>query len=102
MVDYLMTYKPGLYIQTLTADKTLVANDEVVLCDTAQSISILTLPATHLEGKSYQIRNIGNSNLTVARNGNKIDGIAVDFILSAGDSIILTGDGTDWWSFSTV
>lgn len=62
----------------------------------------LTLPARAHNGYVINVKN-GNaagsgSNVTVARNGNNIDGVAADAVLGPLQSLTLIGDGTNWWA----
>ncbi len=47
----------------------------------------------------YEVKNkgTGGNTVTVARNGNNIEGAASDVVLTDLDSVTLTSDGTDWW-----
>lgn len=61
----------------------------------------LTLPATAKAGYFLTVKN-GNTvasgnNVTVARNGNSIDGTAADAVIGPLQSLTLIADGTNWW-----
>lgn len=64
----------------------------------------LTLPATASKGYFLTVKN-GNSvasgnNVTIARNGNSIEGSAADYVIGPLSSVTLMGDGTNWWIIS--
>lgn len=64
----------------------------------------LTLPATARKGYVITVKN-GNSvasgnNVTIARNGNSIEGSAADYVIGPLSSVTLMGDGTNWWIIS--
>ena len=64
----------------------------------------LTLPATARKGYYLTVKN-GNSvasgnNVTIARNGNSIEGSAADYVIGPLSSVTLMGDGTNWWIIS--
>lgn len=64
----------------------------------------LTLPATARKGYYLTVKN-GNSvasgnNVTIARNGNSIEGSAADYVIGPLSSVTLMGDGTNWWVIS--
>ena len=41
-------------------------------------------------------------NITIARNGNNIEGVAADKVISDSLGVFLIyGDGTDWWIIGT-
>ena len=84
-----------------TAAYGLVKGDEI-LADTTTSGFILTLPATPSLGDRVRIIDKKGTwaanNVTVARNGNKIDGLASDLTLSVNNKKVeLVFDGTDNW-----
>lgn len=62
----------------------------------------LTLPARAHNGYVINVKN-GNAagsgnNVTIARNGNNIDGAASDAVIGPLQSLTLIGDGTNWWA----
>lgn len=64
----------------------------------------LTLPATARQGYFLTVKN-GNSvasgnNVTIARNGNNIEGAAANYVIGPLSSVTLMGDGTNWWIIS--
>jgi hypothetical protein len=82
-----------------TADYTANVGDRVI-ADTIGGSFILTLPATPTLGSSVTVadgNNWYNNNLTVARNGSTIEGMAEDLILDIeGVQIEFVYDGTTW------
>lgn len=83
-----------------TANYTLVAGDHV-LADTSGGVFTLTLPATPTTGSAVRIADGGGAfatnNLTVARNGSTIMGLAEDMTVSTNNSSFsLVYSGTTW------
>ena len=93
---------------TATAVNLLLDNTHrTVLVDPNGAIRTITLPASPVSGQWYEIRDVGNGgagdasnfNITIARNGNNIDGVASDEVLDIdGDVVILVSDGFDWYT----
>lgn len=80
------------------------SNGEKIMCDTTGGTFTLTLPASPSTGHSVSIAD-GNSwkttNLTVARNGNTIEGSASDLTVDiAAIEITFIYDGTTWEVFA--
>jgi hypothetical protein len=77
-----------------------------VIADTSSGGFTVTLPASPSVGDQIVIADGASfavSNLTVARNGNTIEGAAENLILDlAGVSVQLLYDGTTWEVFTTV
>lgn len=74
---------------------TLAAEHDVVVVTGAHTV---TLPATIVAGRVFEIRNTHGSAITVARNGNTINGAASDYSLAAGELAFIRGDATGgWW-----
>lgn len=90
-------------IAVKTADYTATAGDAGVLLsfeDTSPAVShTLTLPATP-PSQTWQIevQNTGSVDLTIARNGKLIDGIAADIMLAAGAGIEIRTDGANYFT----
>lgn len=86
---------------TVAASPTLDRDDHVLLVDSDAANRTITLPSTHTGGDTYKIKNIGASanTVTVARNGNNIEGAAADFTLNDLEAAEFVSDGTDWWVF---
>jgi len=84
----------------LTANTTLDKTYHEVFCDTDGGAFTVTLPAAPADGQTYRITNTGSSanDITVARNGNLLQGGTVDKTASDGTTIILTFEPTEgWW-----
>jgi hypothetical protein len=86
-----------------TADYTANVGDRII-ADTIGGSFIVTLPATPTVGSSVTLadgNNWYNNNLTVARNGSTIEGLAEDLILDIeGVQVDFIYDGTTWEVFS--
>ena len=80
--------------------------DEGIIADTSGGAWTLTLPATPAEGDVVVVADGGNwgtNNLTVARNGSTIEGVAEDLTLDiSGVSVELVYDGTTWQVYAQV
>jgi len=94
----------GTYI-TKTANYTSVAGDKI-LTDTSAGSFTITLPATPSTGDTvvmYDITDWETNNLTVARNGSTIEGVADDFVLDLGQiKVDFVYSGTTWQVYAAV
>jgi hypothetical protein len=84
-----------------------VVNNQGVLANTAGGVFTVTLPATPATGDQCVVADaggaFGTNNLTVARNGSTIEGIAQDLIVDiTGVSVQLIYDGSTWQVYSQV
>jgi hypothetical protein len=77
----------------------LVTDDYLAITTLAAPFTI-TMPANPISGDTYQIKdttgNAGTSNVTIAGNGNNIDGASSFVLTSAYASVTLTYTGTQW------
>lgn len=80
---------------TLTASTTLSDNDQIILCNNTAAITV-TLPASPTTGRRYHIKKINTGNVTVAGNGNNIDGSTSQLIRERYDSMLIVFDGSNW------
>jgi hypothetical protein len=83
------------------------ANNEGVLTDTSGGSFTVTLPATPSTGAQVVVADAGNSwgtnNLTVARNGSTIGGLAEDLVCNiTGASVQFVYDGTTWEVYAQI
>lgn len=94
-----------LPVHILAANTTLTAAHRHVLVNSAAAPRTITLPAAPLTGQIYEIRDVGSTgagasatnNITINRNGNTIDGVAANLILSTnGVGVVLAWDGFKW------
>ena len=94
----------GTYI-TKTANYTAAAGDRI-LTDTSAGSFTITLPATPTTGQTvivYDITDWETNNLTVARNGSTIEGVADDFVLDLGQiKVDFVYSGTTWQVYAAV
>ena len=91
----------GLIIDTVvkTSDYTLVGNDYRIVVDASSNTVTITLPASPVNGRTYEISCYDSTNtVTIARNGKTILGSASDVTLTAGEGVTFTYDSTngDW------
>ena len=101
-----ITFTTKTFSSAGTIDTT--TNDVLVYADTSTAGFTLTLPAP-TNGRTLVIKDkkqsFASNNLTLARHGTeKIDGVAASLVLSTNNQeIIVTSDGTDWYTnvFST-
>jgi hypothetical protein len=96
----------GLAYVVKTANYT-TQNNEGVLADTSGGAFTVTLPATPSTGDQVVVADPtgdwGTNNLTVARNGETIAGVAQDLVCDiSGASVQLVYDGTTWAVYAQV
>jgi hypothetical protein len=96
----------GLTYALKTANYTAV-DKEGVLADTSGGAFTVTLPATPSVGAQVVIADAGNAwgtnNLTVARNGSTISGLAENLICDiTGASVQFVYDGTTWEVYAQI
>lgn len=86
-------------IAAKTSDYTILTTDYTILLDGTSNTVTATLPASPVEGQMYNIKCIDSTyTVTVARNGNNIDGDAADFTLIEDEVITVQADSNgDWW-----
>lgn len=89
----------GLTWSRRTANYTAV-NGDAIIADTTGGTFTITLPATPATGAYIKLvdgANWGTTNLTVARNGSTIEGLAENLIVNVGGIFLdLVYDGTTW------
>jgi hypothetical protein len=96
-----ITFTTKTFSSTGTIDTT--TTDLIIYADTSGGPFTLTLPAP-TSGRILIIKDkkqtFATNNLTLARNGTeKIDGVAASLILATNnEEVILTSDGTDWYT----
>ena len=80
-----------------TANYTITATDDNVICDTSGGAFTITLPASPENGRVYTIilETAGNI-LTLDGNGKNIVGAATLLITSADDAAVVVYNGTQW------
>jgi hypothetical protein len=89
-----------------TANYTASIN-EGVLTDTSAGAFTITLPASPLSGSQVVVADSGNSwgtnNLTIARNGSTINGLAENLVCDiSGVSVTLVYDGATWEVYTQI
>ena len=76
------------------------ATDEAIIADTSGGVWTLTLPATPVAGDAIRVADGASwetNNLTVARNGSTIEGVAEDVTMDIDSaSVDFVYDGTTW------
>lgn len=100
------TILAGINYVKKTANYTAV-NKDGVLADTSGGAFTVTLPATPAAGTEVIVADAGGAwatnNLTVARNGSTIEGVAEDLICNLNNvSVQLVYDGTTWQVYAQV
>jgi hypothetical protein len=96
----------GIEYVAKTANYT-ASDNEGVLADTSAGAFTVTLPATPTAGMQVVVADsggaFGTNNLTVARNGSTIEGVAEDMILDInGVSVQFVYDGATWEMYSQI
>ena len=88
----------GFDYSAITANTTAQANYHYS-CGAGNQSFTLTLPASGVSaGQEVRVKNMGTGTITIARNGNNIDGVASDYSLDVQYSAVtLTADGNDNW-----
>lgn len=82
-------------IVTKTSAYTLTSNDVVVLANGTFTITIPT--AVGIEGKTYDVKNIGTGSVTLDPNGAQtIDGDTTKILNTLYDSLTIISDGSNW------
>lgn len=84
----------------ITTGETLDSSRCIVLADTDGGGFTVTLPASPAAGTNfYVIKNTGGAanDVTVARNGNTINGAASNLTLTDGESVVLAYNATEGW-----
>ena len=100
------TILAGINYVKKTANYTAV-NKDGVLADTSGGAFTVTLPASPATGTEVIVADAGGSwstnNLTVARNGSTIEGVAEDLVCNLNNvSVQLVYDGTTWQVYAQV
>ncbi len=95
----------GMFLKqrTITSNDTLLTSDSELYVDTSGGAINLQLPAPQV-GAFFLIKDskqtFATNNLTIVRNGSeKIDGVSASKVCNVNNQeIILTSDGTDWYT----
>lgn len=100
------TILAGINYVKKTANYTAV-NKDGVLADTSGGAFTVTLPASPATGTEVIVADAGGTwdtnNLTVARNGSTIEGVAEDLVCNLNNvSVQLVYDGTTWQVYAQV
>lgn len=100
-----ITVSGGISFTRVTTATTLV-DKQGIIADTSGGVFTVTLPATPATGAQVAIADgaaWGTNNLTVARNGSTIEGLAEDLVLDiTGVLVNLIYDGTTWEVYSQI
>ena len=95
----------GSTYSTYTSNVT-ATDKQAIIANTSGGAFTVTLPATPAAGAQVDIADGGNwsiNNLTVARNGSTIEGLAEDIILDIGGAAVtFIYSGTTWEVFSQI
>ena len=90
----------GSPISTITANTTLTASQETVLCNNASNISVTLPGASASVGKRYTVKKVGSNNATVtiaAASGETIDGATSLLLYVKNDFVGIISDGSNWY-----
>ena len=81
-------------VTTKTASYNPAVTGDIVLMNGTYTV---TLPASPSANDIFNVKNIGTGVVTVARNGNNIDGVASDITLYQNESICIVSDGSNYF-----
>lgn len=81
-------------VTTKTADYNPAVNRDIVLMNGTYTV---TLPGSPSANDIIDVKNIGSGTVTIARNGNNIDGSAADITLSQNESVCIVSDGNNYF-----
>ncbi len=93
----------GSPITTVTANTTLTASQETVLCNNASNISVSLPSASTIVGKRYTIKKAASNNATVtiaAASGETIDGASTLLLYVKNDYVGIISDGSNWYGIT--
>src|SRR6266700_5783018 len=88
-------------VQVKTADYAVALTDHAqLLIMNSSGAHIFTLLATppSRNGWFVYFQNIGTGTLTIARNGNNIDGVATNLTLGQNSGILVAADGSTYYT----
>ena len=88
-------YVSKIVVSSLTADATLNAQDELVLCNGTFTVTLP--PASGSEGKIYYIKNIGSGTVTIDGNSSETIDNATTKDLFQLEYVQIVSDNTEWW-----
>jgi hypothetical protein len=98
-------YQPSNTLTSATNPNLLDNTYRTVLVNSSAAATTVTLPAAPAVGQIYEVRDVGSTgagfsatnNITINRNGNTIDGVAANLVLSQnGRGVVLVYDGFKW------
>lgn len=91
-INSLITFSKGMVqtVATKTSSYTLVSTDYIIRAEGSGITITLPSDGARVNGRTYYIHNSDTSNnVTIARNGVNINGVAEDLTLAVGDSITI-------------
>lgn len=96
----------GGTVYTRKTTNSFINNNEGIIADTSAGSFTITLPSTPTVGNQVVVadgNNFATNNLTIARNGSTIEGIAEDLILDIqGVLVTFIYDGSTWEIYTQV
>ena len=97
----------NIYDVTGITTATLTGSEYVVLVQTSGATQIVTLPAAPVDGQAFKIKDKGNAltnSITVAGNGNNIDGAASATINTdyGALELVYSSSDTEWYSLAFI
>ena len=85
-------------VRSITADYTVVNDDDYLIVDTTAADATITLPAP-LNGRKLVIANFAGSNDVILTSTVDINGSASDFTIAAGATVVVKDIGGEWLVF---
>lgn len=109
-IEEFQSFKKGLSVkyQDVNNVNLNLTTDHYYLAVTTSTTAVtLTLPATHVAGQRYEIRDKGGSlgtrPITIDRNGNLINGGASNYLMNTSghnfNTVVITSNGTGWFTY---
>jgi hypothetical protein len=92
-------------VTAITASTTLTPTEYVVVVDTSVSPQTVTLPASPNEGQAYKIKDNGNAlsnQITIAGNGNNIDGASTASINTDFGALEVVYTSGEWYTLAFI
>ena len=105
----ILSRSPGNASLVAITNYQILAADDMVICDTTSNIITVTLTSNPAVGERHEVHDIGGhagtNNITVARNGNNINGVASNSVISTNYTVrtfVFLGGTVGWHATSQI